>query len=188
MLKSFKKLFRKSPLLSTESGQEKSQPEEHSLSYYFEKELFSNEFIKPESKPIVMDHLMGKINILKTENKLTKEEKKELGINTRLSITRELVEVLTNEGIRHENKPNNIIENIYHRSSTEKYRDDELIKMKELGIAQFTIMNCDDEGDCEWSKSITNKKFNIEEDINSLIKSNCKSPYCRCSIKPVIEI
>ena len=90
---------------SSNYSKRESQPQEHDLQLFFEKELSENKFIKPESKSIVLQHLTGEINILKTENKLTKEEKKELGINTRLSITKELIAVLTDEGIKHEDKP-----------------------------------------------------------------------------------
>lgn len=187
MLKLLKNLFSKNS--PSNSSNSKSQPQEHELRIFFEKELADNKFIKPESKSVVLQHLTGEINILKTDNKLTIEEKKELGINARLSVTKELIAVLTNEGISHEEKPRDIIENIYHRARTEKYRIDELEKIKQSEVSKkIKLMNCEDERTCEWCKSTKNKEFSIKEDINLLVKSNCKSAYCRCALQAVIKI
>jgi hypothetical protein len=161
---------------------------ENDLQDYFISELSKEKFIKENKRSVVSDHLMHKINIFKTENKLSKEEKQELGLNTRLSITKELVDVLTLEAIQNVDNPKDIIERVYYKAVFKKNRDEQINKMKNMSITHFKLMNCKDERTCKWCKSTANKKFSVNEDINTLIESNCKSSYCRCSIEPIIKI
>jgi len=67
---------------------------------YLCRELKKSKKIKKECYSEVMLHLEHKINLNKTGNKLSATEKKELGINARLSISHELVAVLNEEGLR----------------------------------------------------------------------------------------
>jgi len=175
--------YQQSPKIASELVSDNS----HDLKSYLKNELSKSELIKEDFKHIVLDHYLEKTNLLKTGNKLTRDEKKEIGINTRLSVTKELIEVLTDDAIANEANPKEIISNIYHKARTAKYRHDELINMKKLGITQFTLMNCGDERDCEWSQLSSSKKFNVNDDINSLIESKCDASYCRCGFQAEIK-
>jgi len=122
------------------------------INSYFQKELDSCPHIKSECHNIALEHLALRVNLNKTGNKLTADEKKSLGINTRLAITHELVEILTSEGIKQKD-PKEILSSIYYRATFAKNRDDSLSKYKSTGIKKYTLMACGDERDCEWCKS-----------------------------------
>ncbi len=61
---------------------------ERSTEEYFKAEVESSPYFKAEFKQNVLDHLLHKKSLNKTGNNLTVEEKRDLGIKTRLSITK----------------------------------------------------------------------------------------------------
>lgn len=165
----------------------KSSPQKKILNSYFQDELNESAYIKQEAHSIVLKHLTHKLNLNKTGNKLTAKKKKELGINARLSITHELIDVLTETGLSQPD-PKDILSSIYCRATFAKNHDDSLKKYKELGIKQYQFMAAGDEKDCKWCKSMDGKKFSINNDINCLIKTNCKcNSHCRLSTTAVIK-
>jgi|AntAceMinimDraft_15_1070371.scaffolds.fasta_scaffold09754_1 hypothetical protein len=158
-----------------------------SLNSYFQDELNECEHIKPEAHSIVMKHLTQKINLNKTGNKLTAKEKKDLGINARLSVTHELIDVLTNTG-QSQPDPKEVLSSIYYKATFAQNHDDSLNQYRKLGIKHCKIMGCNDERECDWCKSMDGKKLSIKDDINKLIKENCKCvSHCRLGISAVIQ-
>jgi hypothetical protein len=177
MIKFLKKLFKK----------DEAQPPKKSkeIEFYFKQELNDCPCIKIEYHDIVLDHLMHKKYLTKTENKLTAEDKKSLGINPRISVTREMIEVLTDEGIRQKD-PKDVLSSLYLRATFNKSREDTLEKYKNVGIERFSLMACGDERDCNWCKSMNGVEISVYKDINALIKENCIcESHCRCAIQPV---
>jgi len=162
-------------------------PKNGNVEHYFANELESCEFIKKECHDIVLKHLTHQINLNKTSNKLTAEEKRSLGVNKRLSITHDLVNVLTESGLTQSN-PKDILTSIYYRATFAKTKDDSIKQYIDLGVKKYKISACDDEGDCEWCKSMDGKKLSVSEDINELIKNNCKcKSHCRLCISAVLN-
>jgi len=97
--------------------------EKKAVTEYFQEELDSCPFIKKECHNIVMKHLCHEVSLVKTDNKLTAEEKKAIGLNPSQAITKELVAVLTKEGLRNKN-PKGILADIYNKATITKLRDE----------------------------------------------------------------
>ncbi|AIL62238.1 hypothetical protein [Pseudomonas alkylphenolica] len=151
---------------------------------YFLKELEACPYIKVEARNKVLDHLRQKVSLLKTDNKLTAGEKKELGINPRLSITKEFIEVLTDEGMALGN-PKQMLEDLYYKATIEKMRDDGFAKALKVGVKKYKLEGASSDS-CEWCKKSNGKEFDMN--IMEKIKTNCKcKPYSRCFISPVVD-
>ena len=153
---------------------------------YFLTELRENKFIKQESHEAVLKHLTHDVSLTKTGTILTIEEKKALGLNTRLSITKELLEVLTPEGMTLSN-PKMLLEEIYNKATITKSKDDSFAKSINAGIKKFTLHEPGDSSECYWCKN----NFGIEHGPNLLqvIRENCEcKPYSKCFISPIIEL
>ena len=175
-------------LFSKKTKNQNNTPSKNgNIEHYFAKELAGCEFIKKECHDIVLKHLTHQINLNKTGNKLLAEEKKALGINTRLAITHDLVNVLTEAGLTQSN-PKDILTSIYYRATFAKTNDDSCKQYIDLGVEKYKILACGDEGDCKWCKSMDGKKLSVSEDLNELIKNNCKcKSHCRLSTSAVLN-
>jgi hypothetical protein len=159
--------------------------EKKAVTEYFQEELDSCPFIKKECHNIVMKHLSHEVSLVKTDNKLTAEEKKEIGLNPRQAITKELVAVLTKEGLRNKN-PKGILADIYNKATITKLRDDGFSKSIGAGIKKFTLQSSGDGSECDWCKE--NIDIEMGQDILELIKINCTChPYSKCFIKPIVD-
>jgi len=153
----------------------------------FQKELDISPYIKKESHDMVMKHLTRSLDINKTGNKLSVNEKKELGLNSRLSITKELIETLTAQGLAHEN-PKIILDAIFYNVTFKISRNKKLNSLSSVGVKEIMLLGTNDESDCEWCDSMQDQKVPITTDVNELIKINCKCKrWCRLVIQPVIN-
>lgn len=151
---------------------------------YFLAELKENKYIKHEHLESILQHLTHDVSLTKTGNTLTSDEKKALGLNTRLSITKELLEVLTPDGLAL-NNPKAILEEIYNKATITKLRDDNFEKSIKAGVKKFILNECGDGSKCEWCKA--NLGIEHGPNILHLIRDNCKcSPYSKCFIKPIV--
>jgi hypothetical protein len=112
------------------------------------------------------------------EDCLTLDEKKQLGINTRLKFSREMFDVLTEIGIKHPN-PKELIKNIWLKNFHKIHRKYDLERLRELGLKTVRIEDCGDERDCKAIKRI--KKIWSIDEVPELPLPNCKAEYCRCS-------
>lgn len=164
------------------------QNELKDLEWFCKKELKKCNLIKPEYHSIVLDHLLRKKDILKTQNKLSVSEKKRLGINTRLSISKELIEVLNEQGIKNHH-PKSIISNLYHRAFFAKSRHDQMNKFRSNGSIEKVVLNSSGGGggDCNWCTLNQNIEFSVHMPIEKLIEANCScDPYCYCFLTPIL--
>lgn len=160
--------------------------EEKPILEYYLAELRKCKYIKPERYGCVLKHLTHEESLIKTGTTLTIEEKKALGINTRLSITKELLEVLTPEGLALSN-PKALLEKIYNKATITKLRDDGFAKSIKAGIKKFTLCESGDGSECQWCK----ENIGLEHGsyLLQLMRENCKcEPYSKCFINPVIEL
>jgi len=165
-----------------------SASEKEDLESCFLARLQSSKFIKPEAIDIVMKHLTHEINLNKTGNKLSVDEKKALGLNTRLSITKELIDILTPEGIA-QTDPKSILERIFYKATFENTREKEIQRLRKIGIKTFMLQPSNSEKDCQWCQSMKDKVLPVSTDINSLIEENCKcEDWCRSYIYPIVNL
>lgn len=116
---------------------------------------------------------------------LTVEEKRALGLNTRMKYSKKFIEYF-DPSIFKTIEPKDALEcmhlDAFHRVS----RNNDLIKFKKLGfIKQIKIVPVGDAFDCKRIKRFT-KIYNIEE-VPELPVPDCDAPCCRCYYQPIIS-
>ena len=185
MFKLFQNLFSKETQATSMTIDHKNDKQQKQLESYFSKELKNSPYFKPECSQQILDHLLHQRSLTKTENNLTNEEKQFLGINTRLIITKELIQVLSTEGLGLAN-PKLALEEIYNAAVILKARVDNFERAKQLGIKKYKLNSSGGGGDCEWCQSSFLREFG--EDILQQMQENCIcKPYSKSFIKPIIE-
>lgn len=185
MFEILKSLFSKKNIQPTTIAAHEEAPTITPVTKYFEEELANCTSIKKEFHTQVMKHLTHEASLTKTKNTLTSEEKRALGINTRLSITRELIEVLTDEGLALAN-PKALLEEIYNRATIKKSRNDSFASAIDAGIKKFKLHAAGDKSECEWCRKNSGKEF--DQTILQKMQINCTcKPYSKCFFTPVIE-
>jgi hypothetical protein len=158
---------------------------ECTIETYFLKELQTCKYIKPSCHATVLRHLKHEVSLFKTGNNLTVNEKKIRGINPRLSITKEFLEVLSDDGLFLDN-PKAILEEIYNRATIAKARVDGFNKAVRIGVTKFTLNASGDGSECTWCAEHSGMQFG--RDILQQMEANCScTPYSKCWINPVIE-
>lgn len=158
-----------------------SQPE---IVTYYKTEISNSPFVKESGREAVLRDFLHEVK-LKDGALLSLEEKRSLGINTRLKITRELYEVLTPAGL--EFGPKKALESLYLKATFDHNRHRDIARMKGLGIKQYSPMSCGDNRDCDWCTSMDGKPISVEVDFVQLIKENCTCDYCRCVLQAKIN-
>lgn len=158
-----------------------SQPE---IVTYYKTEISNSPFVKESGREAVLKDFLHEVK-LKDGELLSLEEKRSLGINTRLKITRELYEVLTPAGL--EFGPKKVLESLYLKATFAHNMHGAIARMKDAGIKQYSPMSCGDNRDCDWCTSMDGKLISVEVDFVQLIKENCTCDYCRCSLQAKIN-
>jgi hypothetical protein len=158
-----------------------------SLDSLFEKHFNESSLFKKNTFDIVIKHLKNEINLNKSGSKLTTSEKKELGLNARLSITSGLVAVLSKSGLELAD-PKDSLKQIYYRATFEANRIENIERMLSLGIENATYTSCKDERDCEWCKANDGRKFIVSEAINAEVNQRCSCDWNRGVFSPEINI
>ncbi|MFN3700048.1 MAG: hypothetical protein ACK4VI_00835 [Alphaproteobacteria bacterium] len=158
---------------------------EKPIENYLFDEIKASDYVKSSGCDTLIQHLTHKINLFKDGNLLTNEEKKSLGLNVKMNISWEFVNLLTSDGLNLKN-PKFITQDIYNRAWALKRRDDSFYQAIRVGVKKFTLNECGDESECEWCKSVFGHEFDVS--ILEIIKENCKCvPYSKAFIAPVIE-
>jgi hypothetical protein len=139
------------------------------ISSYLNTEIDKIDFIKDECRNVVLLHLLGKHDLLKNGEKLPVAEKKALGLNTRVSITREFVAVLNEKGLRSDD-PKGIVQNLYYRAVFKKSRTEDLQRIRGIGIKKIKLLSAGDERDCSWCKSVNDRTFDSAKDMIDLLQ------------------
>lgn len=189
MFKIVKSLFGGTAVPAQASAQRHTHGEKGAgIEDFFQSEVENSIYLKSEGKQAVLDHLSGKIDILKSSNVLSLEDKRSLGINTRLKITRELVAVLNDAGLNLDH-PAAVITEMWVRATLRKSRHDKLERLRSGNIfKKFKLMSCGDGNDCLWCKEMQTREFDVQFEIESAISSNCRcAQHCKCIIQPIIE-
>jgi hypothetical protein len=184
MLGFIKSIFTNKKLDAPESNQSKEYVEDN-IEALFEKELIACPYIKSEYYENVILHLTHKKSLFKTENLLSVEEKKILGLNTRVGFTKEFVAVLTKAGMELQN-PKIMLEEIYSKVTIGKSVSDSIQKSLRAGVKKFTLELTGGGDSCEWCVSNTGKEFGT--DVLDVVNKNCTcKPYTASYIDPVIK-
>lgn len=184
----FSKLFstapKASPSIWTPEATELNTNALPDITEYYRAEIANSPFIKESGREAVLRDFLHEVK-LKDGEPLCLEEKRSLGINPRLKITRELYEVLTPEGV--EFRPKKALEPLYLQATFDHNRHRDIARMKSIGIAQYAPMSCGDGRDCPWCTSMDGKLISVDVDFVQLIKENCTCDYCRCSLQAKIN-
>jgi hypothetical protein len=115
---------------------------------------------------------------------LTVEEKRALGLNTRMKYTKEFIECF-DSGILKTIEPKAILLNMHLSAYHRVARRRDLLKFRDLGfIKRITIVPVGDAGDCAKVKRL--KKTYSLEAVPELPLPDCTAPFCRCMYQPVI--
>lgn len=116
---------------------------------------------------------------------LTVEEKRKLGLNTRMKYSKKFIEYFNPVSFK-TIEPKNTLEcmhlDAFHRVS----RREELLKLKKLGfVKKVKVVPTGDSLDCKKINKLR-KIYNIE-DVPELPLPGCDAPYCRCSYEAIIS-
>lgn len=117
---------------------------------------------------------------------LTAEQKRKIGLNTRMKFSKYFVSTLSDEGIASAD-PKQLFKNLYLQASNIIWRESELEDMKDSGIKFVTIMTLDGANGCKCSKKIDGKRFPIDS-APVFPLPNCDSPHCLCSYNAEIDM
>lgn len=160
----------------------KTAPSERPIQEYLSLNIKSSPHIKTGQEQATLQHLLGIDDLNKKGAPLSIEEKKALGYNAKLAITHELLKILSDEGRALKN-PKAALDELYHKSSSEKSRDDLFYKALNAGITSFKLCTSGDGSECEWCRERANETFGPE--IMEQFKSNCScNPYSKCFFTP----
>ena len=185
MFSAIRRIFSKNEGASPAPPLASNSESERPIETYFMKELQGCKYIKPDCHTVVLKHLKHEVSLTKTGNNLTAEEKKSRGINPRLAITKELIEVLSDDGLALDN-PKALLEEIYNKATITKARTDGFQKAVRVGVKKFTLNTCGDGSECAWCAEHSGKQFG--PDILRQMEANCTcAPYSKCFITSVIE-
>ncbi len=155
------------------------------IDYFFD-EINLSQYVKHEKADIILKHLTHEIDLLKSANVLSSEEKKSLGINPRLKITKDFIDILSDEGMKLE-YPKEVLNNIYYRAFFKKSREEEYLKLKSLDIKNIKLMSSGVD-DCKWCQKMQKKKALSEEEIRYFIDNKCQcEPYSKCYLEGEIK-
>jgi hypothetical protein len=144
--------------------------------------LLNSAFFKQDKIPEILKRIRDtdeySNNIFSYDDCLSLEEKKSLGLETRRKYPREMLDFMTDLGLKHDD-PQGIISNIYYQADHKIQRKKELDRLKAAGFKTVKIEDCGDQRDCKAIKRL--KKVWPIDEVPELPLPNCKADYCRCT-------
>lgn len=153
----------------------------------FNESLVKASFVRKESIPTLLE-LFKKHSgpglhfsfdrLFKNDPSISLEDKKKLGLNTRKKYSSRLIEIIVFEELQ-DRCPKELLEGLYLNAWHKIHRQEELKRMKSVGVKQVRILDCGDERDCKKIKR-AKKIFPIDE-VPELPIEGCNASYCRCS-------
>lgn len=150
-------------------------------------ELKKCTFIRDDMKETAYRALSGEIDLFKDKDLLSLEEKKALGMNARLKLTRDFVGILNMEGLSLKN-PKESFFNITTKLTLNELLVSQIDDAKRLGIKKLKLLPAGDERDCSWCQGVKGKTFGTNDKIIKMIEDNCTcADYSRITIIPVVE-
>ncbi|EOS9876915.1 hypothetical protein ACNKTV_004741 [Vibrio parahaemolyticus] len=183
MLKLINKIFGKKTNSAKKSNSSLPVIKVPKLEELFFKHFNDLPYFKEKSFEIVLKHLKHEIDLNKSGRKLTAIEKKDLGLNARLSITSDLVAVLSEKGLQLPD-PKIALKQVYYRATFEVTRIEKFQQMLSVGFTTAIYKSCRDERDCAWCKENDGVKFTVSEDLNTELNQNCTCDWNRGFFAP----
>lgn len=151
-------------------------------------------FFRPEKIPELMSKLRRGVTPFARVNTqiafdgdfvLSVEEKRALGLNTRMKYSKSFIEYLQPQCLR-VIEPKSTLENMHLTAFHRVARKRELRNFRVLGLVKkVEISPVGDERDCDAIKQL--KKIHNLNEIPELPLPDCTAPYCRCMYLPVIS-
>lgn len=140
-------------------------------------ELAKKDFFRQEYSSKILEHILGNIDLNKSNEYLSSEEKGKLEINKRVKISRELIEVFNLDKIIGKN-PKELLSNLQNQVRNKSNMINSIRKSKEAGFKSIKLLNTGGERSCKWCITNDNKKIKIDDAIK-LIDKNCKCDFIR---------
>lgn len=138
-------------------------------------------YIEPAARQRVIDHLTGKSKLFLTDDFLTLEEKRAMGLNTRQKLHRDLTTVLSAVGMKCD-YPRAVVRELGLASVMDSQKMDSIIKLQASGVVKgVQIKGCDSGGDnpCAWSKGMARKVLPAGAETECERRKHCNTePYC----------
>lgn len=138
-------------------------------------------YIESAARQRVIDHLTGKTRLFETDDYLTLEEKRAMGLNTRQKLHRELTTVLSAVGMKCAN-PKAVVSELGLASVMDSQKMGSIIKLQASGVTKgVRIKGCDSGGDkpCAWSKGVARKVLPASAETECERRKHCNAdPYC----------
>lgn len=154
---------------------------------FLEEELKKVDYFLLEKKDILLKHIKDEVNLNKSDNLLTKEEKNRIGVNVRLKITKELLSIFDTSKLKEQN-PKELLQDLYFRINSKIMKIEEIKRIKEADITKVKLSSSGDGATCKWCLSMDNKTIDITKtDLIELIENNCDCDYNRSSILAVFD-
>lgn len=149
------------------------------LTEYFRIEIAASPHIKESGRLAVLNDFLH-TKKLADEEALTTEQKRALGLNARMKITKGHLATLTDEGLAIGPKP--VLHRLYLRATHKHLRREGISRIKSAGFNSYSILGCGDERDCAWCKSMDGKSVAVTQDFDDLADQYCNCEYCRCTL------
>ncbi|MDH0044485.1 hypothetical protein [Pseudomonas juntendi] len=146
---------------------------------YLRSEIFNSPFVKPDARERVLHDLLSRQSLRKALE-LSTDEKKKLGLNARMKITKAHLEDLTPAAFAVD--PKKAVRAIYHRAHGKYSRRSALARMQSAGITAYKPSSAADQRECAWCLGISGKIISITQDFDDLAEGNCTCEYCRCCL------
>jgi len=167
------------------------QAKEHSegMREAFTHAIANSPYIKTSMRERVLAYMNGEVeDLLKEGTLLTTEEKKSIGLSPRAKITRESLELLTQDAIAAGHTPGQVLEVIRCDANREYYLKSSIHKMRNMGVKRYSVSHANTGIECEWCRSLKNVEFDISQDFFAIAEENCKnSPRCVVTTKPILD-
>ncbi|EQC1412960.1 hypothetical protein ACY2L5_004317 [Providencia rettgeri] len=158
------------------------------INYFLLRELKRSDAVKPDCYDTAMRHLTFQQNLFKEGTQLTTDEKKALGISTRIKyITKEYIDILNLNAINLSINPKYILDEIYSIANHKFSLYSQIEKSRDVGIKNHIFHIANTGLECSWCCAMEGKKLSVNEDIVELMETNCTCERSLFILTPDIE-
>lgn len=168
------------PIVNSQIATEAPNP----LIEYFKAENAASPHVKESGRLLLLNDFLH-TKKLADEEELTTEQKRAMGLNARMKITKGHLAALTDEGLAIGPKP--VLHTLYLRATHKHLRREALARITAAGFNSYSVFSCRDERDCAWCKSMDGKSIATTHDFDDLADQSCSCAYCRCTLTAKVK-